>query len=187
MRTKEKNFIEILGSQWFEPIKVKHFSRLGDPKTLKTLEDLGFLSDEPIVKMGSPLDSVDILYCHLHPSSFHRCISSSFPSPPPSLMNQLWRCEARSVINSSSLSFVQCPLLLFSSFKSSENQNKTFAEQDPFKLLIPRSDEHPPLWPAQLCQGREGYDPHEAWGSYHLNQDNQWENRKINVRLFVQF
>ena len=67
--------------QWFEPIiKVKHFSRLGDPKTLKTLEDLGFLSDEPIVKMGSPLDSVDILYCHLHPRSFHRCISSSFPS-----------------------------------------------------------------------------------------------------------
>ena len=32
--------------------------RLGDQKTLKTLEDLGFLSDEPIAKMGSPLDSV---------------------------------------------------------------------------------------------------------------------------------
>ena len=110
----------------------------------------------------------------------------AFP-PPPSLMNQLWRCEARSVINSSSLSFVQCPLLLFTSFKSSENQNKTFAEQDPFKLLIPQSDEHPPLRPAQLRQGREGYDPHEAWGDNHLNQDNQWGKRKINVRLFVQF
>merc|ERR1719489_331066 len=32
--------------------------RLGDKKTLKTLEDLGFLSDEPIAKMGSPLDSM---------------------------------------------------------------------------------------------------------------------------------
>jgi len=32
--------------------------RLGDKKTLKTIEELGFLSDEPIVKCGSPLDTM---------------------------------------------------------------------------------------------------------------------------------
>jgi len=32
--------------------------RLGDKKTLRTIEELGFLSDEPIVKCGSPLDTM---------------------------------------------------------------------------------------------------------------------------------
>ena len=32
--------------------------RLGDEKTLKGLEDLGLLSDTPVPKCGSPLDTV---------------------------------------------------------------------------------------------------------------------------------
>ena len=47
------------------------FHRLGDKKTLKTIEELGFLSDEPIVKCGSPLDTVTLF------SDF--TITSSFP------------------------------------------------------------------------------------------------------------
>ena len=34
-----------------------HF-RLGNKQTLKVIEDLGLLSDEPIAKGGSPLDTV---------------------------------------------------------------------------------------------------------------------------------
>merc|ERR1712083_397884 len=45
-------------SIFMDNLKEILLDRLGDPKTLKTLEDLGFLSDEPIVKMGSPLDSM---------------------------------------------------------------------------------------------------------------------------------
>jgi hypothetical protein len=37
--------------------------RLGDKKTLKTLEDLGFLSDEPIAKRGSPIDTMRSVQC----------------------------------------------------------------------------------------------------------------------------
>ena len=32
--------------------------RLGDKKVLMALEELGFLADEPIVKMGSPINTV---------------------------------------------------------------------------------------------------------------------------------
>eukprot|EP00092_Neocalanus_flemingeri_P105256 GFUD01134873.1.p1 GENE.GFUD01134873.1~~GFUD01134873.1.p1 ORF type:complete len:162 (+),score=34.08 GFUD01134873.1:262-747(+) len=32
--------------------------RLGCEKTLKTIEDLGFLSDEPLAKKGSPIDTM---------------------------------------------------------------------------------------------------------------------------------
>merc|ERR1712203_1052476 len=45
-------------SIFLDNLKEILLDRLGDPKTLKTLEDLGFLSDEPIAKMGSPLDSM---------------------------------------------------------------------------------------------------------------------------------
>lgn len=34
------------------------FLRLGSAKTLKAIEDLGLMSDEPIIKAGSPLDTV---------------------------------------------------------------------------------------------------------------------------------
>jgi len=45
-------------SIFLDNLKEILLDRLGDKKTLKTLEDLGFLSDEPIAKMGSPLDSM---------------------------------------------------------------------------------------------------------------------------------
>ena len=46
------------------------FPRLGDKKTLKTIEELGFLSDEPIVKCGSPLDTVALFPHFTKPTSF---------------------------------------------------------------------------------------------------------------------
>ncbi len=36
--------------------------RLGNEKTLKGLEELGLLSDQPVPKCGSPLDAVSSCY-----------------------------------------------------------------------------------------------------------------------------
>lgn len=45
-------------SIFFDNLKEILLDRLGSAKTLKAIEDLGLMSDEPIIKAGSPLDTV---------------------------------------------------------------------------------------------------------------------------------
>ena len=156
--------------------------RLGDPKTLKTLEDLGFLSDEPIAKMGSPLDSVDnsssssSFLPHIYQAHHPLHQQLSWPSSPPSdePIVRMWSKMSHHK-PALSLSLICLIFPLFSSILGPLNhQNKNIiiifiTSSSVYCDNIPWSDEHTSLWSSQLRQGGEGYDPYEARGDHHTS------------------
>lgn len=46
------------GTIFYDNLRDILLDRLGSEKTLKAIEDLGFLSDEPLAKKGSPIDTI---------------------------------------------------------------------------------------------------------------------------------